>query len=1201
MSNQERQQTILNILKDFKGTDPLKTLFWSELSYQRINEPLSRRGWPESAATTVAEDPVLFAGGGENNDFHVIYTRLTGEKLLTSHERPVVSRLLRDHPYTLFVFSNAAQDRWHFLNVKYDEKTAKRRLFRRITIGPEERLRTATERISLLSLDASGQDLVSRSPLAIQQRHDEAFDVEAVTKQFFGEYKALFGIVQDDLRRQTRDSEWSHDYALQLLNRCMFLYFIQRKRWLGDNPEFLRSFWESYQQAGQPRDSFFDRWLNILFFEAFNNKFHGGHRHFPGPIKHALALAPYLNGGLFSKNDLDTRHDFSLTDARFAQVFTFLERYNFTIAEDSPLDQEVAVDPEMIGKVYESLVNVSTEADERGDAGIFYTPRTEIDLMCRLALVDNLCNHLGATHKQLLYESIFAFDQDEKAQADEALAQANLWPQLDQKLRDIAVVDPACGSGSFLVGMLHILDDLQQRASRQLDRQETPFDRKKRIIGDNLYGVDIMDWACHVAELRLWLALVIDADFTREPLHVRREPLLPHFTFKIRCGDSLVEEVGGINMARLHGAHGIPAALKARITRLKTEKLKFYNNDPTCQFHSAARAKQEELCVFREILDTRRQNLEQELRSLRRQIETPERRQIGLLDGQLEDMPDRTRQQAEQQKRLASIKTDLERISQAKTALRSVRDVPFIWDIAFVEIFGEDKNGFDIVIGNPPYVRQENISDPRLPRGEVTTENKKEYKRKLARSVYQAFPRFFRYKASTDTSMRKLDAKSDLYIYFYFQGLSFLNTKGSLCFITSNAWLDVGYGADLQEFLLKHSHVRLIIDNQSKRSFASADVNTIIALLAAPELTKESGLETQARFLMLNTPFELVLSPVIFQEIAEITKPKRMNEYRLYPVVQSQLLEEGMSIKSNEETSAERNKALIKEREYTGNKWGGRYLRAPDVYMRLMQTQVPMLRLGAETFWRFGRGRRTGCDRFFYLTKEKARTWAIEKRYLKPLVKSPTDFVECGPESSRLRNLHYVFMCHDDKRQLCRTNALKYIRHGESQGYDKGTLQAVGGRWYDLGKQPLADIILPIAFNDRFFVVLNDAQYEVHQRFATLILAEKERHLVPLFAAYFSSTLMAFMAEIFGRRGLGQGALDFPPDDWRYVLIPDARCLSPESRKRLESNWEHISASPPMSVDKALQDEAHRELDLAVMTVLGFNVALMTELYQQTA
>ncbi|HRT10572.1 MAG TPA: hypothetical protein P5233_19495, partial [Candidatus Paceibacterota bacterium] len=626
MSNQERQQTILNILKDFKGTDPLKTLFWSELSYQRINEPLSRRGWPESAATTVAEDPVLFAGGGENNDFHVIYTRLTGEKLLTSHERPVVSRLLRDHPYTLFVFSNAAQDRWHFLNVKYDEKTAKRRLFRRITIGPEERLRTATERISLLTLDASGQDLVSQSPLAIQQRHDEAFDVEAVTKQFFGEYKALFGIVQDDLRRQTRDSEWSHDYALQLLNRCMFLYFIQRKRWLGDNPEFLRSFWESYQQAGQPRDSFFDRWLNILFFEAFNNKFHGGHRHFPGPIKHALALAPYLNGGLFSKNDLDTRHDFSLTDARFAQVFTFLERYNFTIAEDSPLDQEVAVDPEMIGKVYESLVNVSTEADERGDAGIFYTPRTEIDLMCRLALVDNLCNHLGATHKQLLYESIFAFDQDEKAQADEALAQANLWPQLDQKLRDIAVVDPACGSGSFLVGMLHILDDLQQRASRQLDRQETPFDRKKRIIGDNLYGVDIMDWACHVAELRLWLALVIDADFTREALHVRREPLLPHFTFKIRCGDSLVEEVGGINMARLHGAHGIPAALKARITRLKTEKLKFYNNDPTCQFHSAARAKQEELCVFREILDTRRQNLEQELRSLRRQIETPERR-----------------------------------------------------------------------------------------------------------------------------------------------------------------------------------------------------------------------------------------------------------------------------------------------------------------------------------------------------------------------------------------------------------------------------------------------------------------------------------------------------------------------------------------------------------------------------------------------
>ena len=140
-----------------------------------------------------------------------------------------------------------------------------------------------------------------------------------------------------------------------------------------------------------------------------------------------MSLAPYLNGGLFTENALDGEHDFQISDQRFEGIFDFLENYNFTIAEDSPLDQEVAVDPEMIGKVYESLVNVSDEADERGDAGIFYTPRTEIDLMCRLALVDNLTNHLGEEHKNLLYEVLFAFNPDDKAEADGKLAEAQLW------------------------------------------------------------------------------------------------------------------------------------------------------------------------------------------------------------------------------------------------------------------------------------------------------------------------------------------------------------------------------------------------------------------------------------------------------------------------------------------------------------------------------------------------------------------------------------------------------------------------------------------------------------------------------------------------------------------------------------------------------------------------------------------------------
>ena len=118
--------------------------------------------------------------------------------------------------------------------------------------------------------------------------------------------------------------------------------------------------------------------------------------------------------------------------------------------------------------MYESLVNVSEETDERGDAGIFYTPRTEIDLMCRLALVDNLTNHLGEEHKSLLYEAVFAFDPDDKTDADQKLRDRNLWNPLDECLKGLAILDPACGSGSFLVGMLHVLDDLRKERIARL-------------------------------------------------------------------------------------------------------------------------------------------------------------------------------------------------------------------------------------------------------------------------------------------------------------------------------------------------------------------------------------------------------------------------------------------------------------------------------------------------------------------------------------------------------------------------------------------------------------------------------------------------------------------------------------------------------------------------------------------------------------
>ncbi len=304
MDRLEREQRVLDILKNLNGLEPLKKLFWSELNYNRVNQSLSRNSWSQTAASALAEDPILFASGGQHDDFHVLYSRLPQERLLLTQERPVVNRLVQEHTYSLFIFSNNTQDKWHFINVKYETETKKRRLFRRISISPEERLRTAAERLSYIDLESVNHDLFGLSPLAIQQKHDEAFDVEAVTDEFFKGYAEQFKGLEKDLRQQTHDNAWAHDFSLQFLNRSMFIYFIERKGWLGNDHDFLLNFWKSYQHAAQSENSFVDKWLNVLFFEAFNNKFHGGHKEFPPDIQDILAQAPYLNGGLFTENKL---------------------------------------------------------------------------------------------------------------------------------------------------------------------------------------------------------------------------------------------------------------------------------------------------------------------------------------------------------------------------------------------------------------------------------------------------------------------------------------------------------------------------------------------------------------------------------------------------------------------------------------------------------------------------------------------------------------------------------------------------------------------------------------------------------------------------------------------------------------------------------------------------------------------------------
>lgn len=1087
------QDRVGDLLKSLNGEHRLKELC-RNLNYNHRNTQLSSRRWNSAAATRLVEhrqieEPILLASGGAHDDFHIIYTRFRSNDLSKGRERLIVSQLLQDHPYALFVFSNAEQDRWHFLNVKYHEQVGRHsRVFRRIAVGGHDRLHTAAKRLAMLDLETLDQNPERVSPLSIQKAHDDAFDVEAVTATFFrgdariGEkgYKQIFDDLQQALYKQTKDRVWAHDYAMQFLNRIMFLYFVQRKRWLGDNLEFLRAFWQSYQANGETKDAFVNRWLKVLFFEAFNCPFnarHGDLSFFPPSIREAVSRAPFLNGGLFKPNDLDEpkQHQFVVSDTIFKNAFTFFEHYNFTISEVSPLDQEVAVDAEMLGKVYESLVNVSVEANEQGDVGTFYTPRTEIDLMCRLALVDNFTNHLGRQHKHLLYAALFALEEDEKNEADKALEHAKLWPDFDAHLRQMAVLDPACGSGSFLIGMLYILNDLCVRANRQLDKEEFSFERKKRIIAENLYGVDVMKWITHVSELGLWLNLAVEAPFTLAELQGSNKPLLPHFTCKVRQGDSLVQEVGGINLGHRRNVHEIPKEITSQIKNLKLEKLKFYYSETDGQIHSEKEARKYERQLFLSVLQKRQEAIQSKIRLLRQKITGPQSHQLRL-DGSAESKPYQMELQTVEWKRqIEDLETEAANIERTREATQIGDEDIFVWDVAFVEIFAGEKQGFDIVIGNPPYVRTGNIADPRLAREQVTTANKKSYKTKLMRSVYQAFPTFFEYKTATDTASRKLDGNSDLYVYFYFHALSLLNPKGSFCFITSNSWLDVGYGAELQEFLLKHCHVKMIIDNQVMRVFAQADINTVIALFSAPDESRDWGLEQMARFVMFKQPFEHVISPSIFQEIEAIAERRTTPMYKIHPMQQKALLTAGCETQSTEKTHGKNAKAvqgpLIKVERYLGDKWGGKYLRAPDIYWTIIKKgQEKLVRLGDIAEVR--RGFTTGANEFFYLDEERIREWEIEEEFLKPILFSLKE-IHCIEDN--LASLRWSFLnCHSNINELHSKKVAKYIKWGESLGFHKRPTCASRTLWYSIGKgwKP-ATFVFPAKVGERMVVLKN--------------------------------------------------------------------------------------------------------------------------------
>ncbi len=575
----QRQQAVHDLLHGLKGLEPLKKLFWSELNYDRVNEPLSRRGWKEGVASLLADDPVLFASGADA--FHVIYARLASDKLLIGNERPVVSRLLQEHPYALFVFSNSRQEHFHFLNVKYDDDAQKRRLFRRITVGPYEQLRTASERITLLDLADVSPDLFGLSPLAIQERHDQAFDVEPVTKEFFHEYRRIFEEVEEAITGFGRDKDRKRLYTQRLFNRLMFIAFIQKKGWLKFNgdADYLAALWKSHLKDNSISDkNFYRDRLKHLFFDGLNttNEVNRIGINRGGFLKTLIGDVPYLNGGLFEDDEDDNDENIKVPDKSTGAILNGLfAKFNFTVTESTPLDVEVAVDPEMLGRIFEELVT------GRHESGSYYTPKPIVSFMCREALKGYLETNAAGESKDAIERFVEKLEPNDLRNAESVL----------DALRRVKVCDPACGSGAYLLGMLHELLDLRAALfqSRRLDSLSV-YQRKLEIIQTNVYGVDIDPFAVNIARLRLWLSLAVDFEGAKP------EPL-PNLDYKVEVGDSLLgpNPSGGLEMGfrkplidefmkakdeflRPHA--GVKKGLKEKVEKLKADIAGFSGHKP---------------------------------------------------------------------------------------------------------------------------------------------------------------------------------------------------------------------------------------------------------------------------------------------------------------------------------------------------------------------------------------------------------------------------------------------------------------------------------------------------------------------------------------------------------------------------------------------------------------------------------------------
>ena len=575
-----------------------------------------------------------------------------------------------------------------------------------------------------------------------------AFSVEALSDEFFDKYREQYAdFIQyiTGKRFVKVGSKWEEkvlgepnaalmqafghnekkirDYVKKMMGRITFLHFLQRKGWMCGDLNYMQNMFENSAY----KNDYLDSVLEPLFFGILNTKPAEREALFTDygwdkSLLNEWKDIPYLNGGLFDRDEEDEPES-RFPAEYFKRLFQFFSEYNFTIDENDPNDAEVGVDPEMLGKIFENLL------EDNKDKGAFYTPKEIVRYMCQESLVAYL-----ETNTSVAKDKIRQFVlSPEEGVAD---IPENKKPKLLAALEEVKICDPAIGSGAFPMGLLNeLLHCREVLSDEHYDRAEI----KKSIIQNNIYGVDIEKGAVDIARLRFWLSIVVDEE-TPSPL--------PNLDYKIMQGNSLIESFMGVDLSKLtyekeykkdKGEISLFDDEKNRLQKTVSHLLSSYYS---CSDHD------------------RKVKLQQEI-------------------------SDTINKQLEAQAYNPSILAKLKEINLAEN------NKFFLWHTWFSDVFSrDDKEGFDIVIGNPPYItyrgkEKNSISDSELNNLIATYTHSAEY-------------------------------KVNSYALFTEAGINLCNNRGTISYIIPGTILQNDYLKKIREFLVCRNQIKEIVSFSNK-------------------------------------------------------------------------------------------------------------------------------------------------------------------------------------------------------------------------------------------------------------------------------------------------------------------------------------------------------------------------------------------------